>query len=147
MPEAITRPMCFSDIDRLVPIELASFTVPWTRQMLEDELYNGNAYYLVAEYRGQVAGYAGMWKIIDEGHITNIAVDPAFRRLGLASLLLEDLIAYAKAQGIQALTLEVRVSNTPAISLYEGKGFKVEGRRRKYYSDNNEDALIMWLRL
>jgi len=60
---------------------------------------------------------------------------------------LEDLIAYAKAQGIQALTLEVRVSNTPAISLYEGKGFKVEGRRRKYYSDNNEDALIMWLRL
>jgi ribosomal-protein-alanine N-acetyltransferase len=96
--------MCLADIDRLVPIELASFSVPWSRNMLEDELYNDKAYYLVAEHQGRVAGYAGMWQIFEEGHITNIAVDPAFRRLGIGSLLLDDLIAYAKAQGIQALT-------------------------------------------
>lgn len=147
MSDATTRPMCLADIDRLVPIELASFSVPWSRNMLEDELYNDKAYYLVAEYQGQVAGYAGMWQIFDEGHITNIAVDPAFRRRGIGSLLLDDLIAHARAQGIQALTLEVRVSNAPAISLYESKGFIAEGRRKRYYSDNNEDALIMWLRL
>ncbi len=147
MSDATTRPMCLADIDRLVPIELASFSVPWSRNMLEDELYNDKAYYLVAEHQGRVAGYAGMWQIFEEGHITNIAVDPAFRRLGIGSLLLDDLIAYAKAQGIQALTLEVRVSNAPAISLYESKGFIAEGRRKRYYSDNNEDALIMWLRL
>jgi ribosomal-protein-alanine N-acetyltransferase len=88
-----------------------------------------------------------MWRIADEGHITNLAVRPGFRRRGFARQLLQDLIDYARKNHIGSLTLEVRVSNLPAIRLYESFGFRVEGRRKNYYADNNEDALIMWLRL
>ena len=84
---------------------------------------------------------------MDEGHITNVAVRPEFRRKGFARKLLQDLIDHARTSGIKSLTLEVRVSNLPAIRLYESFGFKVEGRRKQYYADNREDALIMWLRL
>lgn len=142
-----SRPMGFSDIDALVSLELASFSVPWSRQMLEEELYNPQACYRVLECQGRIAGYAGMWKILDEGHITNIAVHPDFRRNGYGRRLICELLDIARREGIIAVTLEVRVSNLPAISLYESLGFKQEGRRKRYYSDNNEDALIMWLRI
>lgn len=141
------RQMCFTDLNELMAIEQASFTVPWTRGMLEDELYNSHAWYRVIEADNKIAGYAGMWKILDEGHITNIAVHTDYRRRGLARSLILDLIDHAKSCAIHALTLEVRVSNTPAVSLYEAMGFTVEGRRKRYYPDNREDALIMWANL
>lgn len=145
--EVFIRDMRESDLDALVAIEQASFSVPWTRNMLEEELDNSRARYRVLECQGAVVGYIGMWHILDEGHITNVAVLPEFRRRGFASRLMQDLIDYAKDSGIRSLTLEVRVGNLPAIRLYESFGFKVEGRRKHYYADNNEDALIMWLRL
>lgn len=138
------RQMDFSDLDELVEIEKLSFSVPWTRGMLEDELYNSHAWYRVIETGNSIAGYAGMWKILDEGHITNIAVHPDFRRKGLGAALIADLMDHARSCLIRALTLEVRESNMPAIRLYESMGFAAEGRRKRYYPDNHEDALIMW---
>jgi ribosomal-protein-alanine N-acetyltransferase len=137
--------MKHEDLDSIMELEHKSFSVPWTRGMFEDELYNPSAYYLVLEISGKVCGYAGFWKILDEGHITNVAVHPDFRRSGYGRLLISSLIANAKEYGITALTLEVRVGNIPAISLYESFGFRTSGRRRHYYPDNKEDAFIMWL--
>lgn len=145
--QILIREMRYSDLDALEAVEQASFSIPWTRGMLEEELFNIRARYRVIEYQGTIAGYIGMWQILDEGHITNVAVRPEFRRMGLAKRLLQDLIDYARDNGIVSLTLEVRVSNLPAIRLYESFGFRTEGRRKHYYADNNEDALIMWLRL
>lgn len=143
----VIRQMCISDIDELMVLELACFTVPWSRGMLEDELYNSHAWYRVIEVESRIAGYAGMWKILDEGHITNIAIHPDFRKKGLATRLINDLIEHARSCAINALTLEVRESNTPALNLYKAMGFTVKGKRKRYYPDNREDALIMWLNL
>jgi ribosomal-protein-alanine N-acetyltransferase len=144
---AVIREMRYSDLDELAALEQASFSVPWTRGMLEEEYFNSLARYRVIECQETIAGYIGMWRIADEGHITNLAVRPGFRRRGFARQLLQNLIDYARKNHIGSLTLEVRVSNLPAIRLYESFGFRVEGRRKNYYADNNEDALIMWLRL
>ncbi|SHJ30499.1 ribosomal protein S18-alanine N-acetyltransferase [Thermoclostridium caenicola] len=145
--QILIRDMRESDLDAMAAIEQASFSVPWTRNMLEEELSNSRARYRVLEFQGAVVGYIGMWQILDEGHITNVAVLPELRRRGFARRLMQDLVDYAKANGIRSLTLEVRVGNLPAIRLYESFGFQIEGRRKHYYADNNEDALIMWLRL
>jgi ribosomal-protein-alanine N-acetyltransferase len=95
-------------------------------------------------WQEEVIGYAGMWTIMDEAHITNIAVTGAFRGRKLGERLLEELVMKAATKGMKRMTLEVRVSNTVAQGLYEKFGFRAEGVRRAYYSDNNEDALIMW---
>jgi len=112
--------------------------------MFLDELENIRARYFVAEVSGIIVGYAGFWIIMDEGHITNIAVDPSFRRMKIGSRLLEKIIETARENEVRALTLEVRKSNAAAISMYEKFGFKVEGIRKNYYSDTHEDAYIMW---
>ena len=115
--------------------------------MFEDELINSNAYYYVIEVDKRIVGYVGFWKIIDEAHITNVAIHNDYRRLGYGRALINALLNKAKELEIIAVTLEVRVSNLAAISLYERFGFVSSGVRRGYYSDNNEDALIMWLKL
>lgn len=137
------RPMKREDIDGIVAVENASFSQPWSRQSLLDELTNKLAYYLVAADGKRVAGYVGAWFISGEGHITNIAVDPAYRRRGIGRALLEGLQAECKRREGTLLTLEVRVSNTPALKLYRSFGFEPAGRRKEYYQDNHEDALIM----
>ena len=114
------------------------------RQELED---NAMAYYLIAEAAGEPIGFAGLWKIVDEGHITNVAVCPGFRRHHAGKCLVEQLIKVTEKQGIVAYTLEVRATNQAAICLYRQLGFETEGRRRGYYADNGEDALIMWKRI
>lgn len=143
----VIRNMESRDLDSIVEIEQKSFSIPWSRLMFEDELFNPNARYLVTEAEGKVVGYIGFWKILDEGQITNIAIHPDFRGLGYGRALITAMIEKAQEMEIHAITLEVRKSNMVAISLYESFGFKTAGIRKNYYSDNNEDALIMWLKL
>lgn len=138
------RRMMAEDIDGIVGVETRSFTIPWSKQMFLDELSNPLALYYVAACDGKIVAYAGLWLIIDEGHITNIAVDPSWRRQKIAAELMRKIFETAAEYGLRGLTLEVRAGNQPAISLYQKFGFKVEGRRKAYYSDNHEDALIMW---
>jgi len=102
--------------------------------------------YMVAVKDGLVVGFAGMWIILDEAHITNIAVHPEYRGFGIGTMLMESLISICKIENVIGITLEVRVSNQRAINLYKKFGFVEEGIRKAYYEDNKEDALIMWKR-
>ena len=143
-----TRQMTLSDLDRVMEIEVKSFAVPWSRDAYLMELtQNHFAKYLVAEAADEVVGYAGMWVIIDEAHITNIAIDPEQRGKRLGEELMRRMMALAIAHGAERMTLEVRVSNLPAQRLYEKLGFVSHGIRKGYYTDNNEDAMIMWAEL
>lgn len=139
------REMREEDLDRVMEIEKEAFTPPWSREAFLLELTkNLLAKYIVALVDGDIAGYGGIWLILDEGHITNIAVDKEYRGLGIGNKLLEGLIQLCIDRNIRAMTLEVRKSNEVAKSLYKKYGFKEYGIRPKYYQDNNEDAIIMW---
>lgn len=138
--------MNFDDIDSVLEISKLSFPHPWSRRSFEQELENSFATYLVAKLDNQVIGYGGMWIIIDEGHITNIAVHPNYRNLGVGDKILHDMITTCNQKKVVAMTLEVRVSNLAAQKLYSKYGFVEEGIRKKYYEDNGEDALLMWKR-
>lgn len=117
----------------------------WSKDAFYRELSNNLArYYVVKDMSGEVLGFAGSWSIIDEAHITTIAVDSAFRRKHVGEVLLRAIIDNCYNEKIKYLTLEVRESNIPAIKLYEKYGFKSFGVRKGYYQDNNENALIMW---
>ena len=132
-------------IDDIVIVENLSFKIPWSKQSVTDELTkNKFALYFSADFDSHIVGYAGMWHICDEGHITNIAVHPEFRGIGIGSLLMETLIEKASDLEITSMTLEVRKSNAAAQSLYRKYGFEDAGLRKSYYADNSEDALIMW---
>jgi ribosomal-protein-alanine N-acetyltransferase len=138
--------MRWSDLDQVMLIEHASYLTPWSRGSFEREISeNSTATYVVAEQDDQICGYAGMWVLLDEGHVTNIAVHPEHRRRGLGTALLRELARRAGSLGVLHLTLEVRPSNQGAQRLYEGLGFVARGRRKRYYSDTGEDAIIMWL--
>jgi [ribosomal protein S18]-alanine N-acetyltransferase len=142
------RKMVASDIDRILVIERQSFTTPWTRAAFEGELHDNHfAQYYVAESDGQIIGYCGMWVIIDEAHITNIAIAREYRGLKIGEALLRFMMVTAVMHGAERMTLEVRVSNTVAKNLYYKLGFEDSGIRKGYYTDNHEDALIMWAEL
>ncbi|MGI6728353.1 MAG: ribosomal protein S18-alanine N-acetyltransferase [Anaerovoracaceae bacterium] len=133
------------DIEAMAELDCLCFSVPWSKESFRQEIMeNELALYLVAEEQGRIVGYAGLWMVCDEGHITNVAVKPECQRRGLGKLLVSKLIEIAEKQGINGFTLEVRVSNYGAISLYKNLGFVPLGKRIRYYEDNNEDALIMW---
>ncbi|QNU67650.1 ribosomal protein S18-alanine N-acetyltransferase [Ruminiclostridium herbifermentans] len=137
--------MGLEHLDDVMIIESLSFKIPWSRSSFIEELVDNKlAFYFAAVSGGRVIGYGGVWKIFDEGHITNIAVHPEFRRCGAASAIMERILYMCNENEIKSLTLEVRKSNIAAQKLYEKYGFKAEGIRKRYYSDNNEDALIMW---
>lgn len=129
-------------LEALARLEALCFSSPWSQNALREELSNPQAVFLVAEEGGQVAGYAGMHDILGEGYIANVAVFPAFRRKGIGARLMEAFIAYARQNALSLLTLEVRESNLTAIRLYTRFGFCLEGRRRRFYQDPTEDALI-----
>ncbi len=132
-------------IDGVLVVENLSFKIPWSRNAFIEEVTNNKfARYIVAVVDGNVVGYAGMWKVFDEGHITNIAVHSEFRSNGVGSILLEKLLDISREEGITKLTLEVRKSNIVAQKLYAKFGFESGGVRKAYYADNNEDAIIMW---
>lgn len=134
-------------VDDVLEIENASFSLPWTRGMLEDEFSKEIATYLGIVDNDRVIAYAGFWTIFDEAHITNIAVSSGYRRQGFAKALIKEMKNLCKKNGITKMTLEVRKSNAPAIALYEKAGFEGVGFRKGYYEDNKEDALIMWVNL
>ena len=145
--EITIRSLNNEDIPGIVDIEMQCFTTPWTHHAFRMELKNRMAVYRLAEVRGKVAAYAGMWLIIDEAHITNVAVHPDFRRLGLGRKIMETMVAEARSRNILRMTLEVRKSNKAAIQLYKDTGFLIAGIRPGYYYDNGEDAIIMWKEL
>lgn len=136
--------MRLEDIPAVLEIDRASFAKPWSSEDYRCELSrNVAARYLVAEQGGSVIGFAGAWIILDESHITNIAVSPIFRGKGIGSRLTEELLQYISNLGAAYATLEVRVSNAPAVGMYKKYGFVAVGKRKRYYEDNNEDALLM----
>jgi ribosomal-protein-alanine N-acetyltransferase len=136
--------MRIADLDAVQAIERASFTTPWPPHAYQSELEtNRLAVYLVVRAGDAVVGYGGIWLMIDEAHITTFAIDPAWRRRRLGERLLLALLDRAIDRGAREATLEVRVSNLAARRLYERYGFRPVGVRPRYYSDDNEDALIM----
>ncbi|MBU5676719.1 ribosomal protein S18-alanine N-acetyltransferase [Alkaliphilus sp. MSJ-5] len=145
MESIIVRKMELGDIDSVLDIEENSFSIPWTRNAFVTELKkNKLAKYLVAEVDGDVAAYGGMWLVVDEAHITNIAVHPRYRGRGVGKKIVEGLIGEGQKINIYRMTLEVRRSNLTAQGLYKKLGFIPCGIRPGYYQDNYEDALIMW---
>ncbi|WP_106766773.1 ribosomal protein S18-alanine N-acetyltransferase [Paenibacillus faecalis] len=139
------RLMTLKDIPDVMVVERDAFTLPWTEEAFQNELkLNHFARYMVMEYEGRTIGYAGMWTIVDEAHITNIALLGAYRGRKWGERLLNELMKTASFLGMERITLEVRVSNEVAKCLYLKKGFQPAGIRKGYYSDNGEDALIMW---
>ena len=138
-------PILESDAKELAELDKKCFSVPWSEKSFEDESKNKIAVYYVAKIDEKIVGYAGFWHVADEGDITNIAVSPECRRQGIASKLLEQLIAEAKQRKLELLTLEVRESNVAAITLYERYGFEKIGKRKRFYTNPEEDALIMTL--
>lgn len=140
------RPMEISDIDAVIAVEAKAYGEHhWSKESFFNELSNDLARYFAAlDENDNLIGYAGCWQILEEAHITNIAVDINHRRKYIGEALLKTIIDKCYEEQIKYITLEVRISNTAAISLYEKYGFKSLGERKGYYQNNNEDALIMW---
>ena len=144
MSEPVIRRMRREDLDAIAAIEAATFARPWSRDSFRRELEeNRVARYLVAELDGRVIGYAGAWIVMDESHITNIAVEEGFRGQGIGKRLTAALLQYLSNLGASYATLEVRVSNERAIRMYQSLGFVSAGKRKRYYDDNGEDAWLM----
>jgi ribosomal-protein-alanine N-acetyltransferase len=138
------RPMGIDDLPAVQQIERASFTTPWPPQAYRQELEtNRLAHYLVCQLGERVVAYGGVWLMVDEAHITTFAVHPAFRRRRIGERLLLAMLDLSLARHAREATLEVRLSNLAARRLYEKYGFRPVGIRPRYYSDNQEDALIM----
>lgn len=138
-------PMTMEHIPQVAALERACFSRPWSEESLQGELWNDSAVIIVAEGEdGSVLGYAGLQTVLDEGYITNVAVDEKYRRQGIADELIAAFARFGQAK-LAFLTLEVRASNAPAISLYAKHGFEEVGRRKNYYDDPKEDALLMTL--
>ncbi|WP_346979927.1 ribosomal protein S18-alanine N-acetyltransferase [Christensenella minuta] len=133
------------DLEDIHYCENSSFDLPWSYAMLYDDIIeNENTVYLVVEKNGHIIGYGGMWIIFDEAHITNVCILPAYRGRGYAYALMQELNRAAKEHGADAMSLEVRVSNRAALKLYKKCGFSIHGIRKRYYSNNGEDAYVMW---
>ena len=144
MSEPVIRFMRLRDVDAVASIEQETFARPWSRESFRQEITrNAVARYLVAEEDGTILGYAGAWVILDESHITNIAVREAARGRGIGKKLTAELLQVLSNLGACYATLEVRVSNVRAQNLYKSLGFVSVGKRKRYYEDNNEDAFLM----
>lgn len=128
---------------QIARLERLCFSDPWSERSIASELQNPLALWLVAEEDGHVLGYVGSQTVLDESDMMNVAVDPAFRRQGIARALIEALISGLALRGSRCLKLEVRVSNENARALYESMGFQQLGLRKNYYQNPKEDALIL----
>lgn len=145
--DIVIRKMTKDDVDDVVRIEAASFSKPWSGTLFFNEVYNMKSLPLVARIDNRIVGYICASRIIDEGHILNLAVHPDFRSLGIASALVDDIITHLKVDDCRVIFLEVRNSNKAARDMYESLGFAVMGIRKNYYSSPQEDAVLMVRRL
>ncbi|MEG6616613.1 ribosomal protein S18-alanine N-acetyltransferase [Peptococcaceae bacterium 1198_IL3148] len=137
--------MDLSHLPEVLSIEKVSFPTPWSQQAFIYEILQNNfSYYVVALDGAKVVGYGGMWLILDEAHITNIAVSPSSRGKKVGLMLMKHLMKKAVEFGAVRMTLEVRPSNDIARNLYKKLGFEERGLRKNYYNDTHEDAIIMW---
>ncbi|MBQ2705829.1 MAG: ribosomal protein S18-alanine N-acetyltransferase [Agathobacter sp.] len=139
----LIREMTLQDVPAVAEIEKKCFSLPWSEQSLIDSVVREDTLFLVCEDARNIVGYIGMYLSFDEGDITNVAVAPAQRKKGYGEALVAKAIALAKERDLEMILLEVRVSNTPAISLYKKMGFEELGLRKKFYEHPVEDALIM----
>ncbi len=143
MSDSVVRRMTLKDVDGVHAIEHATFAKPWKREDFVKEMTtNTCARYLVAEENGRIIGFAGAWIVLDEAHITNIAVTADCRGRGIGRELTQNLLQYAANLGVVYATLEVRRSNEIAQRLYQSLGFEYVGVRKRYYEDNGEDAFL-----
>lgn len=142
------RFMTMQDVGAVAELERLSFSTPWPHDAFVNELTkNPNARYVVVVHQNRIIAYCGMWIIIDEAHITNVAVHPLYRGKKVGLGLMIKMMNVARMFHAKSMTLEVRPSNTVARSMYTKLGFREHGVRKRYYSDNNEDAIIMWVTL
>ncbi|AOV06681.1 ribosomal protein S18-alanine N-acetyltransferase [Sporosarcina ureilytica] len=142
------RVMTEQDIPDVVKIEEEAFATPWTAEIFEHEMKGNNyAHYIVATDGEEVIGHCGMWIVLDECHITNIAVLKRYRGNGIGEQLLREGIKLCRNLDVRLMTLEVRVSNEVAQNMYRKLGFQDGGIRKNYYTDDREDALVMWVEL
>ena len=146
MSEPFIRPIREEDVDSIHEIETLCFAMPWSREsILHDVKENVVARWLVLDSgEGDVVAYAGMWFVLDEAHVCNVAVHPDHRRKGYGRMIFDALVELAQENSMSMMTLEVRRSNTAAQNLYHACGFLDVGYRKRYYEDNKEDALIMY---
>jgi len=140
----IIEEMKENDIDGVFEVEKNCFEDYWSKDSFKKELSNKLAKYLVAKVDNKVVGYVGIWFVVDEGHITNVAVHEDYRGQKIGDQLIKELVEVCKNNKIVSMTLEVRASNVVAQNLYRKYGFKMAGIRKEYYSNNKEDAIIMW---
>ena len=139
----ILETMNAAHVAQIAALEKICFSDPWSERSIASELDNNLAFWLVAVEGETVAGYIGSQTVMEETDMMNVAVHPDFRRQGIAEALVNGLVEHLKAMGSRCLTLEVRASNAPAIALYEKLGFTEIGRRKNYYRNPREDALIL----
>ncbi len=132
-------------IASILAIEAQTNTAPWSERSFRNELDHERGIFLAALLEGQVVGYAGIWMVVDEAHVTTIAVAPEHQRKGIGERLMTEVLIKSREAGMKCSTLEVRAGNEGAIQLYTKLGFLVAGKRKGYYPDNREDAVVMWL--
>lgn len=148
MAEIVIRKMKSTDIPQVVKVEAESFVDPWPKDIFYQEIVlNDHAHYFVAELDGVIIGYAGFWAVIDDAQITNIAIIPHYRGYKIGEKLFGYTCQVAIELGVTRLSLEVRVSNTVAQKMYRKFGLVPGGIRKRYYTDNQEDAMVMWVNL
>lgn len=148
MAELVIRQMEPGDIDAVVKVEALTFPDPWPKDIFHHEVVeNEYAYYFVAELDGEVIGFAGFWAVIDDAQITNIAIVPKYRGYKIGEKLFDYTCRQAVRLGVERLSLEVRESNEIAQNMYRKFGLVPGGVRKRYYTDNQEDAIVMWVNL
>jgi [ribosomal protein S18]-alanine N-acetyltransferase len=137
--------MLSTDIDRVYEIETRSHSAPWSKLTFQRELIGGrHNLCMVVEMDDLIVGFVCLYYVMDEGHITNIAVDNFFRKRGIATFMMLAITDVMVSKGVKRLTLEVRRTNEKAQGLYTKFGFRMKGLRKKYYTDNGEDAYVLW---
>lgn len=139
------EPLAKHHIPTILEIEREANPAPWSDKSFLNELTNPQSVFLVAIGDGKIVGYGGYWRCIDEAHVTTVAIKTDLRRQGLGRKLMVELLLRAKDEGMTCSTLEVRAGNAAALAMYERLGYVTAARRKGYYPDNKEDAMVMWL--
>jgi ribosomal-protein-alanine N-acetyltransferase len=143
--DILIRPMEIEDLEQVCNIETQIFSKPWTREGFLSSLSDCNNIYLVVQRNDEIVGYCGLWGVVGEGQINNVAVKSSFRGQGIGQCMLTKLLQEGKKKSLTSFTLEVRESNAVAIGLYERLGFQPVGIRKNFYEEPREGAVIMWL--